>query len=37
MAFPGVGAVGIEDDFLVTDSGIEILTNYQDTIIEIKP
>jgi Xaa-Pro dipeptidase len=37
MAFPGTGAVGIEDDFLVTGSGVELLTDYQDTIIEIKP
>lgn len=37
MAFPGIGAVGIEDDFLVTDKGVEILTRYQDTVIEIKP
>jgi Xaa-Pro dipeptidase len=37
MAFPKVGAVGIEDDYLVTDDGVERLTHYQDTIITVKP
>jgi len=37
MAFPGIGAVGIEDDFLVTDNGVERLTNSQDTLIAIEP
>lgn len=37
MAFPGIGAVGVEDDFEVTGSGVELLTSYTDTVIEIKP
>jgi Xaa-Pro aminopeptidase len=37
MAFPGTGAVGIEDDFLVTDNGVERLTNSPDNIITVKP
>ena len=37
MAFPGIGAVGIEDDFLVTVNGVERLTRSQDALIVIKP
>jgi Xaa-Pro aminopeptidase len=37
MAFPGTGAVGLEDDFEVTDKGVELLTHYQDNIITVEP
>jgi Xaa-Pro dipeptidase len=37
MAFPEIGAVGIEDDFLVTADGVERLTNSPDNIIAVKP
>lgn len=36
FAFPDKGAVGIEDDYAVTDSGVERLTNYDDNILVIK-
>ncbi len=32
FAFPYKGAVGLEDDYAVTDSGVERLTNYDDSI-----
>lgn len=32
FAFPGAGVVGIENTFLVTDGGLERLTNYPDEL-----
>ena len=36
FAFPGTGAVGVEDDFVVTSNGVERLTLYDDKILNIK-
>lgn len=35
FVIPGVGAVGIENSFLVTDSGVEKLTVFPEEIIEL--
>lgn len=35
FAFPGKGAVGVEDDFVVTANGIDRLTKYNDEIQRI--
>ena len=36
FVIPGVGAVGIENSYLVTDSGVEKLTKFEEGIIELK-
>jgi Xaa-Pro aminopeptidase len=35
FAFPGIGVVGIENTFVITENGIERLTNYPDEIREL--
>lgn len=35
FVIPGVGAVGIENSFLVTENGLEKLTNFEEEIIEL--
>ena len=35
LIFPGVGAVGVEDDYLVTRNGVERLTTYDDGVLTI--
>lgn len=35
LVFPEIGAVGIEDDYRVTDTGVERLTTYDDGILTI--
>jgi Xaa-Pro aminopeptidase len=35
FVFPGEGAVGIEDDYLVTTSGLERLTLMEQALIHI--
>lgn len=35
FVIPGVGAVGIENSFLVTEEGIEKLTHFEEEIIEL--
>lgn len=35
FVIPGVGAVGIENSFLVTETGLEKLTQFEETIIEL--
>ncbi|MBI2829968.1 MAG: aminopeptidase P family protein [Chloroflexi bacterium] len=35
LVFPGVGAIGVEDDYLVTETGVERLTTYDDQILTI--
>lgn len=35
VVFPGEGAVGVEDDYLVTSQGVERLTITEDTIIRV--
>lgn len=35
FVIPGVGAVGIENSFLVTDTGIEKLTHFEEEIIQL--
>jgi Xaa-Pro dipeptidase len=35
LVFPDVGAVGVEDDYLVTKSGMERLTMYNDQVLTI--
>jgi Xaa-Pro dipeptidase len=37
FVFPGKGVVGLEDDFLVTSSGLERLTLTEQTIIKVEP
>lgn len=37
FVIPGVGAVGIENSFLVTEGGIEKLTHVEEEIIELPP
>ncbi|HJX04070.1 MAG TPA: M24 family metallopeptidase, partial [Dehalococcoidia bacterium] len=36
FVFPDRGAVGIEDDFAVTETGVELLTTFDDNIQVIK-
>jgi Xaa-Pro aminopeptidase len=36
FAFPDKGAVGLEDDFAVTESGVDLLTTFDDNIQVIK-
>ena len=35
LVFPDVGAVGVEDDYLVTKAGMERLTTYDDQVLTI--
>jgi Xaa-Pro dipeptidase len=35
LVFPDVGAVGVEDDYLVTKEGVERLTTYNDQLLTI--
>ncbi|MFO7996201.1 MAG: Xaa-Pro peptidase family protein [Dehalococcoidia bacterium] len=35
LVFPDVGAVGVEDDYLVTETGMERLTTYSDQVLTI--
>ena len=35
LVFPDVGAVGVEDDYLVTKAGMERLTTYNDQVLTI--
>ncbi|MFC1958818.1 M24 family metallopeptidase, partial [Chloroflexota bacterium] len=35
LVFPGVGAVGIEDDYVITRTGVERLTTYSDQLLSI--
>lgn len=35
LVFPDVGAVGVEDDYLVTGGGVERLTTYDDRVLAI--
>jgi Xaa-Pro aminopeptidase len=35
LVFPDVGAVGVEDDYLVTEAGVERLTTYDDQVLTI--
>lgn len=35
FVIPGVGAVGIENSFLVTDTGVEKLTRFEEEIIQL--
>ncbi|NIO05390.1 MAG: M24 family metallopeptidase [Proteobacteria bacterium] len=35
MVFPGEGAIGLEDDYLVTSRGIEKLSHFDDDIIHL--
>ena len=35
LVFPNVGAVGVEDDYVVTKTGMERLTTYDDQILTI--
>lgn len=36
LVFPDVGAVGVEDDYLVTKAGMERLTTYNDQVLTIE-
>ena len=36
LVFPDVGAVGVEDDYLVTKEGVERLTTYDDQLLTIE-
>ncbi|WP_289304006.1 M24 family metallopeptidase, partial [Parabacteroides goldsteinii] len=35
FVIPGVGAVGIENSFLVTETGLEKLTLFEEEIIQL--
>lgn len=35
LVFPGVGAVGVEDDYLVTETGVERITTFDDRLLSI--
>ena len=35
FVFPGVGAVGIENSYLVTETGVERLTTAPEDLIEL--
>lgn len=35
LVFPDVGVVGVEDDYLVTEAGVERLTTYDDRVLTI--
>ncbi len=35
FVLPGIGAVGVENTFLVTDNGVEKLTHFEENIIEL--
>lgn len=35
FVIPGIGAVGIENSFLVTEKGLEKLTIFKEDIIEL--
>ena len=36
LVFPDVGAVGVEDDYVVTKAGMERLTTYNDQVLTIR-
>ncbi|MFC1893361.1 M24 family metallopeptidase [Chloroflexota bacterium] len=35
LVFPDVGAIGVEDDYLVTSTGVERLTTYDDRVLRL--
>ena len=35
FVIPGVGAVGVENSFLVTETGVEKLTRFEESIIPL--
>jgi Xaa-Pro dipeptidase len=35
LVFPGIGAVGVEDDYLVTETGLERISTYDDNLLHI--
>jgi Xaa-Pro dipeptidase len=35
LVFPGVGAVGVEDDYVVTGTGLEKISTYDDDLLHI--
>jgi Xaa-Pro aminopeptidase len=35
LVFPDVGVVGVEDDYMVTRTGVERLTTYNDQLLTI--
>lgn len=35
FVFPGLGAVGIENTFVITEDGLERLTNYPDEVVSV--
>ena len=37
FVFPGRGVIGLEDDYLVTASGLERLTLTPQTLLDIRP
>ncbi len=35
LVIPGVGAIGVEDDYLITKTGVERLTTYSEQLLTI--
>ena len=35
LVFPGVGAIGVEDDYIVHVNGVERLSTYDDNILTV--
>ena len=35
LVFPGEGALGVKDDYVVTENGVECLIKFEDSIVNV--